>query len=121
VGGNSGGAWLIVSLTTEAYAERCWGGYQILRTPLEKQKLSDRYEVWSTANETQEEYLRNILKVYKLLASYVEEREGNAFRDLHSDKLKHIMLEDLHQLEKRLEQVADRFEELAKTVRQMGR
>jgi hypothetical protein len=110
-----------VSLTNEAYAERCWGSYQILRTLLENQKLSDRYEIWSTANETQEEYLQNLLKIYKLLASYVEEREGNAFRDLHSDKLKHIMQEDLHQLEKRLEQVADRFEDLAKTVRQIGR
>lgn len=109
-----------MSLTSEAYAERCWGSYQILRTLLENQKLSDRYEGWSTANETQEEYLQNLLKIFKLLASYAEQHEGSVFRDLHNDQLKQMMINDLHQLERRLAYVSDKFAELAKTVRLMS-
>jgi hypothetical protein len=108
-------------LTPEAYAERCWGSYQILRTLLEKQKLSDRYEIWSTANETQEEYLQNLLKVYKLLASYAEEHEGNVFCDLHNDKLRHMMADDLSQLEHRFGEIARQFSDLASRVRQLQR
>ena len=108
-------------LTPEAYAERCWGSYQILRTLLEKQKLSDRYEVWSTADETQEDYLQNLLKVFKLLASYAEQHEGSVFRELHNDKLEYMMMDDLRQLEHRLAQVSDQFAELARTVRQLQR
>ena len=106
-------------LTPEAYAERCWGSYQILRTLLEKQKLSSRYEIWSTASETKEEYLQNLLKVYELLASYAEEHEGNVFVELHNDKLRHMMADDLNLLERRFLEIAKQFAELAKDVRQL--
>ena len=108
-------------LTLDAYAERCWGSYQILRTLLEKQKLTSRYEVWSTANETQEEYLQNLLKIYKLLASYAEEREGNVFSELHNDKLQYMMADDLRQLEHRFGEIARQFSDLASEVRQLQR
>ena len=108
-------------LTPEAYAERCWGSYQILRTLLEKQTLSDRYEIRSTANETQEEYLQNLLKVYKLLGSYAEEHEGNVFCELHNDKLRHMMADDLDQLEHRFLEIAKQFADLASRVRQLQR
>lgn len=108
-------------LTAEAYAERRWGSYQILRTLLEEQKLSDRYQVWSTASETYSDYLQNLLSIYQLLDSYAEERESDVFRELHSDQLKPLMVEDLYQLEQRLEDVSGRFADLAKAVRQMRR
>ena len=110
-----------MSLTPEAYAQRRWGSYQILRTLLEKQKLTNRYEVWSTADETQEEYLQNLLTIYKLLASYAEEREGNVFSELHNDKLRHMMADDLRQLEHRFGEISRQFSDLASKVRQLQR
>ncbi len=108
-------------LTSDAYAERRWGSYQILRTLLEKQKISGRYEVWSTADETQEDYLQNLLTVYKLLASYAEEHEGNVFCELHNDKLRKMMADDLNQLEHRFEEIARQFSDLAGKTRQLQR
>ena len=106
-------------LSAEAYAERCWGSYKILRSLLEEQKLSDRYEVWSTASETQEEYIQNLLKIYKRLASYAEEHEGNIFSKLQNDEQRCMMVDDLKQLEHRFGDIARQFSDVASSVRQL--
>ena len=106
-------------LTPEAYAERVWGSYLVLRTLLERQKLCDRYEVWSSAKETHAEYIQNLLRVYQLLDSYSEMHNENVFCELHSDPLRSVMLEDLRQLEDRLITVSKAFLEMASRVRQM--
>ncbi len=108
-----------MSLTPEAYAERIWGSYLVLRTLLERQKLSDRYEVWSSAKETHAEYIQNLLRVYQLLDSYSEMHNENVFCELHSDPLRSMMLEDLRQLEDRLITVSKEFSEMASRVRQL--
>ena len=108
-------------LTPEAYAKRIWGSYLVLRTVLERQKLSDRYEVWSTANETHSEYLQNLLRVYQLLDSYSEMHDEKVFCELHSDPLRSMMSEDLHQLEDRLIAVSKEFSEMASRVAQLRR
>jgi hypothetical protein len=105
-----------MSLTTEAYAKRIWEGYLVLRTLLERQKLSDRYEVWSTADETQSEYLQNLLRVYQLLDSYAEVHDDKVFGELHSEPLRSMMVEDLHRLEDRLIRVSKQFSEMATRV-----
>ncbi len=106
-------------LTPEAYAERIWGSYLVLRTLLERQKLSDRYEVWSTANETHSEYLQNLLRVYQRLDSYAEVHDDKVFRELHSEPLRSMMVEDLHQLEDRLTRVSQQFSEMASRVAEL--
>lgn len=108
-----------MSLTSEAYAKRIWEGYLVLRTLLERQKLSDRYEVWSTAKETHAEYLQNLLRVYQLLDSYSEMHDDKVFCELHSDPLRSMMSEDLRQLEDRLITVSREFSEMASRVRQL--
>ncbi len=109
-----------MSLTTEAYENRHWGSYPILRNLLANQKLSGRYEIWPTDTETNEEYLSNLLTVYRLLDSYAEANGGKVLLELHTDELHSLIIEDLRQLEIRLLNVANEFRGLASRVAQLG-
>ena len=82
-----------MSLTEEAYRERKWGSFPILRKAIEDKKIPDQYYGWSSVSDNMFDRMARILEIAVLMHEFqndiVELANSGCAMELHKD-LDHI-------------------------------